>query len=223
MKIEPTLLRFVCVALLLGILSPGSFAQGRPSSRKVFTSAQVGFRFLPPPDLLNIPLGKVGESNFPKLLLLCRSNLDNTVPDWRSLSVETYPRQAVDIPSDFYASMTIAKLIIGPSAQQMGKPTIATIAAFNFVISQFQLRDVRATKYGRIYVTILNGKILSFAFAADSTEALDKLASSLTTIKRISPIGRKHPSHGVHGHSPYGPQSPLAPRRLRPIFALFAT
>jgi hypothetical protein len=196
---------FVAVVILGATLSIHS--QDVTSAPNIFISLELGFRYNPPADLIDFPTLS-SKLDTLKVLLLRRSGLDDRLPDWRSLSIETYPRAQLRNPSDLYADLMMAKMVVGLKATELGTPSDETIGPFHFVISQFQFRDARALKYGRIYTTVLRGQLVSFAFAATSYQVLDKLASSVKTIAPLSPVRKRHhgdyPNHGARS----APSSP---------------
>lgn len=89
-----------CIVLAAGALLNG---QGPPPARAEFSDAVLGFRYTPPANLRDFTsmdkqlvqqkAAARGTTNTLTVLLSLRSGSDDTAADWRSVGIETYPRE----------------------------------------------------------------------------------------------------------------------------------
>jgi len=122
----------------------------------------------------------MGKTNTLTLLLSLRSGSDDTAPEWHSIGIQTYPREKMGIVSDRDACQTLSRSV-ARGGTETGQPLDVQIGAIHFVVSTFEVREGQLTKHACVYTTVRNGKMLSFAFSANSSEVLNKIADSMKT------------------------------------------
>jgi hypothetical protein len=182
-----TLSKVTCLVLvaLVGLISPSANCQAFNSSRSILITANVGFRFRPPRDLFDITFGTVSHIDQLNVLLLCRSGFDDKLPGWRSLVVETYPRDQLKNSNDLSAALKVSRMVVGPRAKELETPRPVEIGSLHFVLSQFELQDTHVVKYGRVYTTSFDNYIVAFAFSSNSNQTLAEIAKSMKTVSPI--------------------------------------
>ena len=130
---------------------------------------------------LNRGQAAVGKTPF-SLLLSLVSGPDYTAADWRSIAIETYPREKLATVNDRDA-MHAFSLKVAAGAMEVGKTNDLQIVDCYFSVSNSQLSEGHLIKYARIYTTVRNKRLLSFAFSANSLEYFNKIAASIMTVK----------------------------------------
>jgi hypothetical protein len=177
----------VCIFLATGALLAG---QGPPPTQ--FNDAGLGFRYTPPADMRDFTsvdrqsvqqkAAARGTTNTLTILLSLRSKSDDTAADWHSVGIETYPRQKVGAVSDRDASQTFSRWVAG-NGKAVGVPSDVTIGQFHFLISTFELQEGQLVKHARIYTTVCDGRMLSLAFSANSSDVLNSIVASMKTFE----------------------------------------
>ena len=179
---------------LLGLLLVTSFtpvfAQGPPPAPSEFTDSNLGFRYTPPPQMLDFTAidrrttreraVAQGTTNTLTLLSSLRSGPDDTAADWRTIGIQTYPHEKFRRQNDRDASVKFSRSIAG-NAKEVGQPSDVTIGNFHFVVSSFELREGQLTRRARVYTTVRKGLMLSLSFSANSLDTLDAIVSSMKT------------------------------------------
>jgi hypothetical protein len=189
LKITRTLifvLYFVTAATQLG-------CQASPPS--VFEVPNLGFRYTPPANMIDTTAqakanverkaAARGTSNVITVLLSLNSKGPDTAPDWRSIAIETYPREKIHAQSDRDASESFARNIAG-GGKQVGATGDVTYGPFHFVVADFQLQDGQTLKHARIYTAVRNDRMLAFAFSSNSTDALYDIDASMKTFEPLA-------------------------------------
>ena len=169
-------------------------AQEPPLAPPEFTDSNLGFRYIPPPKMrdwtaidretIRARAAARGTTNTFTLLFSLRSGLDDTAADWRSVGIQTYPRERYRTLSDRDASVKFSRSVAG-NTKEVDQPSDVTIGDFHFVVSTFELQDGQLTKRARIYTTIRKGLLLSLAFSANSSNTLDAIVSSMRTFTSL--------------------------------------
>jgi hypothetical protein len=154
----------------------------------LFANTATGFRFTPPRGMQNETatgraeietrsvLGRATEELHLRLALT--SGPDDTTPSWQSLTIETYPRQALERLDEISAEAKMSAWVVGTS-NSLGKTSIRCPFRPDFRC----VRDWRARgpiqKGAVIWTTISKAKLLSFVFVANSPQQLTALAESM--------------------------------------------
>lgn len=182
------------VAILLAAQSP---AQGPPLAPPVFTDSTLAFRYTPPPNLYDVteggkqsirePARAMGKTDTLNLLLSLVSGPDDTSSDWRSIAIQTYPREKMARGlTDREASQFFSRTVAGVGSET-GHPADVHIGDFDFVFSTFELHEGQLTKHARVYTTVRKGQLLSFAFSANSLDAMNKIVDSIKSVQPVKP------------------------------------
>lgn len=116
------------------------------------------------------------------LLLAMSSGTDDTVPEWHSLSIEAYPRNAFSELDDVSAEGRMAAWVAGTGGS-LGTPRSVVISGQSFAVYMTGEREGTLKKGAVIWTTIRKGKLLSFAFVANSPQQLMALAESMKTVQ----------------------------------------
>jgi hypothetical protein len=102
----------------------------------------------------------------------------NSGTDWRSVRIESYPREKFGSVNDRDACRAFSRWVSG-AGTETGQPTDVQVGGSNFVVSTFELREGQLTKLA----TVRNGQMLSFAFSANSTDVLNAIVDSMKTFQ----------------------------------------
>jgi hypothetical protein len=160
-------------------------------SRPIYSSPKLGFSYTPVGGMLDETEDGRAEiraraaarhtSNTLDLLLAMSSGSDPSVADWYSLTIETYPRQAFSDLDDSSAEAKMSAWVAGFSGSP-GKPRSVVLSGQRFAVYIIGEREVATRKCAVIWTTIRRGKLLSFAFVANSPQQLTKLAESMKSV-----------------------------------------
>lgn len=160
----------------------------------VFSDAELGFRYTLPKELtdetsysreeLRKRAAALGtSSNTLEILLRMTSGPPDTAPDWHAISIQTYPHSKFAGLDDRAVEAKMNGWMAGDGVTAIGEPKRVSIGGANFVVTNFEKSEPSHVKYARIYSTIRNGKLLGFAFTANSADKLQPLADSLGTLE----------------------------------------
>jgi hypothetical protein len=159
----------------------------------VFSNADLSFRYTPPKDfidetsdareLVRTRAAALHTNNTFNVLLQMTSGPDDTALDWRSVSIETYPRSKFDGLNNAAAETKINLWAAGSRASAIGDPKPVTIAGASFMVSNFEQSEPPLTKHGRVFSTIRSGQLLVIALTANSDEGLRSLEPSVQTLQ----------------------------------------
>jgi hypothetical protein len=116
------------------------------------------------------------------LLLAMTAGPDDTAPDWYSLIIETYPRSAVSEPDDAKAEAQM-NAWVAHSKDASALPKSVVLSGQSFSVSVFGLQEGTVKKGAVVWTTVRKGKLLSFAFVANSPEQLKRLTESMKSIQ----------------------------------------
>jgi hypothetical protein len=160
----------------------------------VFSDAELGFRYTLPKGLtdetsysreeLRKRAAALGTSNNTlEILLRMTSGPPDTAPEWHAISIQTYSHSKFAGLDDRAVEAKMNGWMAGDGVTAIGDPKRVSIAGENFVVTNFEKSEPSHVKYARIYSTIRNGKLLGFAFTANSVDKLQPLADSLETLE----------------------------------------
>jgi hypothetical protein len=94
----------------------------------------------------------------------------------------TYPRTAVSEPEDTKAAAQM-NAWVAHSKDASALPKSLVLSGQRFTVSLFGLQEGRIKKGAAVWTTVRKGKLLSFAFAANSPEQLNRLTRSMKTLE----------------------------------------
>jgi len=159
----------------------------------VFSDASLGLRYAPPSGLTDETsdaqesvrerAAALHTTNTFDVLLRMTSGPDDTAPDWHSVGIQTYARSKFAALDDTAALNKINVWTAGAGATAVGTPEAVSIAGHRFVVSTFERSEPPLLKHARTYSLIRNGKLVSFAFSANSSDKLGALGESLQTLE----------------------------------------
>lgn len=177
-------LALICVILQ----SLGLAAQARSAT---YSFTTLGFRYTPPLGLrdktesfrVEVAQRARLEGKFRRLnaLLAMSSVAASNDPHWGSVTIESYPRRAVSESDDSKAALQM-NAWVAHSREATALPESPVISGQTFTVSVFGLREGSVTKGAVVWTTVRKGRLLAFAFAANSPEVLERLTE---TIKRV--------------------------------------
>lgn len=190
--------RAVVYVIVLALLPLMLWAQAKhdsSSSVLPYQNAELGFRYLVPQKMsdktdasraiLDDQASQLHIKNEAKLLLSMSSGPNDRAVDWRCVTIVTYPRDAYNNLDDASAEAKMNDWI-GADSQSGADPASGrktVISGQSFLVSVF-IVEVDGTKKGsEVWTTIRRGKLLTFAFAANSPEQLKALAKTMKTVQ----------------------------------------
>jgi hypothetical protein len=116
------------------------------------------------------------------ILLAMSSGSDDTAKTWRSLSIETYPRNGLSNLDDPSAEAKMSAWVAGVSNAPKPRSVVLSGQIFAvYVVGETEGAMIR--KGAVIWTTIRKGKLLSFAFVANSPEQLTSLTESMKSVR----------------------------------------
>jgi hypothetical protein len=159
-------------------------------SEGLYHNARLGFRYAPPVGIHDktgrfAPLQIQNQAGTPQTLatlLAMSSGPDSSVPDWCSITIVSYPRSAVSEPDDIRAAAQM-NAWVAHSKGTAALPKPAAIGGQTFTVSVFGMQEESVKKGGVVFTTIRKGKLLSFAFAANSPDRLKALTETMKTVE----------------------------------------
>jgi hypothetical protein len=188
--------RRISGGLLLLMLSSGialaKSEQAAPVQSQPYSNVLIGFRYLPPSGLMDKTQrfraeiqerAKASQAkNSLEALLAMSSGPDDASADWHSLTIETYPRNAVAGLDDGRAEAKMSAWVANShEAQPVSRSVV--ISGQRFAVSIFGVQEGTIAKGAVVWTTIRKGKLLSFAFVANSPQQLKALAESMKTVQ----------------------------------------
>ena len=180
--------------LALGMLLPmicSAVGQSKTRlSESVYTNARLAFRYTPPSGMRDKterfpPLQIQNQAGTPRTLttlLAMSSGPDSSVPVWRSITLLTYPRDAVAELDDAKAAGQM-NAWVAHSKDTSALPKSVVISGQSFTVSVFGLHEGNVKKGAVVWTTVRKGRLLSFAFAANSPEQLKGLTETMKTLE----------------------------------------
>jgi hypothetical protein len=115
-------------------------------------------------------------------LLAMSSGPDSDVSTWRSIAIVAYPRSAVSEPDDAKAEAQM-NAWVAHSKDTSALPKSVVISGQSFSVSVFGLQEGTVKKGAVVWTTVRKGKLLSFAFVANSPDQLNALAQTMKTLQ----------------------------------------
>ena len=116
------------------------------------------------------------------IILAMSSGPDDMATGWHSLSIETYPRKAVTDLDDASARAKMSAWVAN-STGASALPRSVILSGQNFSVSLFGAQEGTIRKGAVVWTTVRKGKLLSFAFSANSPEQLKALAESMKSLQ----------------------------------------
>ena len=106
---------------------------------------------------------------------------NDAAADWGSVTIESYPRSAVPDQDDSKAEAKMSAWVA--HSQEAHSVAQHIVSGQTFEIFVFGAQQGAVRKGGIIWTTIRKGQLLSFAFAANSPEQLQKVTESIKTVQ----------------------------------------
>jgi hypothetical protein len=157
-----------------------------------YSNTVLRFRYQPPSEMQNVTKGAEAEirahaealhsNNSLGILLAMTSGSDEAVPGWHALAVETYPRKAFSDLDDAAAEAKMSAWVMG-FADARPLPKSVVVSGQTFAVSVFEEQKGPIKKGAVVWTTIRRGELLSFAFAANSSEQLKAVAESIRSLR----------------------------------------
>ena len=158
----------------------------------VFSDSKLDLRYTPPAglidetsearDFVREKAASLHTSNTMDVLLRMTSERDDTAPGWQSVGIETYSRSNFASLDDAAAEAKLNVWVAGAGVKAVGGQERLSIAGHAFVASNFERSEPPLLKHARVYTTIHNGKLIAFAFSANSADKVALIADSLRTL-----------------------------------------
>ena len=181
-------MRFICGVGLVGAFVAVVFAQG--PAPKIFKSAELGFSLAPPQNSVDFTAADqeslkeraaaAHTTNISTILLALDAPTADTAQDWFSVNIEDYPREKLANFNDHDACVAYAQRVARLS-QPARAPEDLKIGSTSFVVVTFRESEPPIMKQAQIYVTILKGKLVGFAFVANSPDVLEHISPAMKT------------------------------------------
>jgi hypothetical protein len=186
------------IALLFLLFTVTSFVQTGAGDRLTgaqktaghpYTNVDLGFSYMPPGGLRAM----TGEAKtydsvnrqdakpqFESLLQML-SGPDDQAADWAAIGITTYPRgrdkdKEDDVTAGFFTNYALGGGITT-------KREVVKIAGRDFSVSHFEKKDAPLTRYAIACTTVHKEKFLTFFFAGNNLETVQKLMTSMDTLR----------------------------------------
>lgn len=186
-----------CIHLGLLLLSPlvlwAQVAHDRSSSVKAYENRELGFRYRPAQEMVDTTAVSVAAlddqakhrhvKNDLKLLLSMSSGANDKALDWHSLTIMAYPREAYSDLDDASAETKMNNWAGADSDSLPSSGERVIISGQTFTMSLFIVKVDGVKKSSVVWTTVRRGKLLSFAFAANSPEKLKEVGESMKTLE----------------------------------------
>ncbi|HEY6338569.1 MAG TPA: hypothetical protein VIW68_08765 [Candidatus Sulfotelmatobacter sp.] len=182
----PFLVVFCAAAAQLAPIPTESHALGSYSNKA------IGFRYAPPGGMLDkTQISKsqiqqqakaLGTAHILGVLLAISSGPDSDTTNWGSVTIETYPRNAVSEPDDAKAAAQM-NAWVAQSKDASALPKSIVISGQSFTVSVFGLQERTVKKGAVVWTTVRNGKLLSFAFVANTPDRLKGLTETMKSVQ----------------------------------------
>ena len=169
--------------------------QSRPDavpSVRIYSNRVLGFRYAPPTGMQDATASEratmqarasaLNATKMFDLLLAMESSPAAGASSWNLLTIETYPRQALGGLDDITAEAKVSSWVAGVNSS-LGTPRSVVLSGQNFAVFVVGEREGTIKKGAVIWTTIRKGKLLSFAFVANSPQQLTKLAESMKSVQ----------------------------------------
>ncbi len=164
----------------------------------VFSDSKLDLRYTPPSGLIDETsdarefvrkkAASLHTSNTMEVLLRMTSEEDDTAPGWQSVGIETYQRANFASLDDAAAEAKFNLWVAGAGVKAVGGQERVSIARHDFIASNFERSEPPLLKHARVFTTIHNGKLIAFAFSANSADKIALIAESLRTLAFVTEI-----------------------------------
>lgn len=161
-------------------------------SRTTYSNASLGFRYTAPLGLVDRTepfkadiqeqAKASGTTNMLNAILAMSSGGDDWIPNWASVTIETYPRKSVSERDDVKAEVQMSAWV-AHSKDTSAPPKSTVISGQRFSVSLFATQQGPIRKGAVVWTTIRRRALLSFAFAANSPERLTELAETMKSVQ----------------------------------------
>jgi hypothetical protein len=178
--------------LVFSVAAAAVQAVGQSRHLRVYANPELGFRYVSPSEMRDetesgradiqsdAALSRTGKAL--DLLLALISGADDTDPRWRSLTIESYPRQGLNNLDDSDAEAKMSGWVVG-----LARPLVTTkhviISGQSFSVYVFGFQEGATKKGAVVWTTIRRGRLLSFVFAANSSDELKALTETMKTLQ----------------------------------------
>lgn len=187
------LIHVVLLALSLPVLWAQADQYKKPAPVQAYQNNELRFRYRPNVEMHD----KTGSStaaledqarhlhieNRAELLLSMSSDPDDRAAGWHSVTIVAYPRDAYSDLDDARAEAKMSSWVGGGSESDPALGRKVIISGQTFSVSLFVVEVDGVRKASVVWTTIRTGKLLSFAFAGNSPEQLQKLTESMKTVQ----------------------------------------
>jgi hypothetical protein len=157
-----------------------------------YSNKDLGFRYTPPEEMHDktertraeiLERAKSLHANKTlQLLLSMSSGADGTGSDWRGISIESYPREAIAQLGDADADAKMSEWVAS-GHKARASPRVATVSGQTFTVSVFGWQEGPGKKFAVVWTTVRRGVLLSFAFVANSPQQLKNLTESMKSVQ----------------------------------------
>jgi hypothetical protein len=180
--------------ILMISVAPVAQTRGTPPPPRIryYSDSKLAFRYTLPNELrdktqrfrrqIQEQARTSGATSTLSALLAMSSGPDSNAPEWGSVTIETYPRNAVSEPDDAKAEMRM-NAWVAHSRDATALPRQVVISGQLFTMSIFGLQEGNIKKGAMVWTTVRMGQLLSFAFAANSAQVLQRLTETMKTVK----------------------------------------
>ena len=167
-----------------------------PSDNKVVAVPDLGFRYTPPPGMMDKTSASSQEARSHAaaytgkrfdLLLDLSSDEDDASAAWHQVWIFNLPRATWPALSDAAATAKMNSLAAGAKATAIGPPQSAVISGRNFVASEFELNEPPLVKHAKIFTTNCKGQLVAFVFVSNSAAKISAMEESLKTLDFSKP------------------------------------
>ena len=182
---------FLRLGMLLTVCcsAVGQSKTDSPFPGSAYTNVRLAFCYTPPKGMrdktarfgLQIQ-DQSGMARTLDTLLAMSSGPDSDVSTWRSIAIVAYPRSAVSEPDDAKAEAQM-NAWVAHSKDTSALPKSVVISGQSFSVSVFGLQEGTVKKGAVVWTTVRKGKLLSFAFVANSPDQLNALAQTMKTLQ----------------------------------------
>jgi len=159
-----------------------------PTSADVYSNKQLAFHYKLPSGMRDKTVrftlrfeDPPGTPRTLNTLLAMSSGPDSNSVDWRSITIVTYPRGSLSELDDAKARGQMSAWL-AQSKDTNTMPKTVVISGQIFAVSVFSLQEGTVKKGAVVFTTIRKGRLLSFAFAANSAAQLKTLTETMKTL-----------------------------------------
>lgn len=157
-----------------------------------YVNKELGFRYIPPAgmrDETQVTRAKIHDQAVEKhttktlmVLLALTQGADPTSSSWESLTIQSYPRDALAESDDAAAKEKMSVWVVGlPLTSVRGWNY--RLAGQDFSVTAFAAQESSHRRAVVVWTTIRKNQLLSFAFVSNSAEQLQKLTETMKTVQ----------------------------------------